>query len=309
MAKFHINKNGVPAPCHAKEGNCPLGGNSGNENHFNNLEDAQKAANEINSQKFGILGGVEPKERIVKFDVDFSDYDLKSKIERDQFVTDVGYEVTRGLLQKNNIDTDDLDIERGDGNLHWKTYHNSLEFYDDLSSIYEDTLSEDEEVRDRQLGVIAQVSNFMEHLDEEAKNSDVGEDVISNTEKALNKTFKKSNFKDYHKKNLIKQYGESVKPENVNAAADFLKFAMTDKDSHKYFNPEVSTEEKKKYIEKFAKKSGYSKEDLNHWTTKKALDVAEDYYSSPLSSTFSGNERRAEEAARELRDWVGYDFK
>ena len=26
MAKFHINKHGVPAPCKAKPGNCPLGG-------------------------------------------------------------------------------------------------------------------------------------------------------------------------------------------------------------------------------------------------------------------------------------------
>lgn len=32
MARFHINKHGVPAPCKAKSGNCPLGGD---EKHYN----------------------------------------------------------------------------------------------------------------------------------------------------------------------------------------------------------------------------------------------------------------------------------
>lgn len=41
MSKFHINKHGVPAPCRAKEGNCPLGGE---ESHFKSQEDAQAHA-------------------------------------------------------------------------------------------------------------------------------------------------------------------------------------------------------------------------------------------------------------------------
>ena len=44
MARYHINKNGVPSVCKAKPGNCPYGGQDGNENHFSNIEDAQKAA-------------------------------------------------------------------------------------------------------------------------------------------------------------------------------------------------------------------------------------------------------------------------
>lgn len=55
MAKFHINKNGVPAPCHAKKGNCPLGGDSGNENHYESQEEAQNAVDLANEIKHGLL--------------------------------------------------------------------------------------------------------------------------------------------------------------------------------------------------------------------------------------------------------------
>lgn len=52
MTKFHINKHGVPAPCKATKGNCPLGGD---EQHFSNKEEAQVAADEINAAKYGHL--------------------------------------------------------------------------------------------------------------------------------------------------------------------------------------------------------------------------------------------------------------
>lgn len=52
MTKFHINKHGVPAPCKATKGNCPLGGD---ETHFSSKEEAQVAADEINAAKYGHL--------------------------------------------------------------------------------------------------------------------------------------------------------------------------------------------------------------------------------------------------------------
>lgn len=61
MAKFHINKNGVPAPCKAKEGNCPLGGD---ETHFYNMEDAQAHADKVNEGKHGILPAVSEEEEV-----------------------------------------------------------------------------------------------------------------------------------------------------------------------------------------------------------------------------------------------------
>lgn len=52
MSKFHINKNGVPAPCRAKPGNCPYGGD---ERHFDTVEEAQRFADKENAEKYGIL--------------------------------------------------------------------------------------------------------------------------------------------------------------------------------------------------------------------------------------------------------------
>lgn len=57
MSKFHINKNGVPAPCKAQNGKCPLGGETGSENHYDSQEEAQKAADEINERQHGLLPG------------------------------------------------------------------------------------------------------------------------------------------------------------------------------------------------------------------------------------------------------------
>lgn len=50
--KFHINKHGVPAPCRATKGNCPLGGE---ESHFDNEADAQAYADKINEGTHGLV--------------------------------------------------------------------------------------------------------------------------------------------------------------------------------------------------------------------------------------------------------------
>lgn len=52
MAKFHINKHGVPAPCKAKTGNCPLGGE---DSHFATQADAQAFVDKQNASTHGLL--------------------------------------------------------------------------------------------------------------------------------------------------------------------------------------------------------------------------------------------------------------
>jgi hypothetical protein len=58
MAKYHINKNGKPAICRAKEGNCPLGNS---DSHFASKEDAQAFVDKQEKQKHGLLPGVDKK--------------------------------------------------------------------------------------------------------------------------------------------------------------------------------------------------------------------------------------------------------
>ena len=55
MSKFHINKHGVPAPCRATKGNCPLGGD---EQHFDNQADAQAYADKVNEKEYGLIADV-----------------------------------------------------------------------------------------------------------------------------------------------------------------------------------------------------------------------------------------------------------
>lgn len=309
MTKYHINKHGVPAPCHAKDGNCPLGGISGSENHFDNLADAEKAADEINEGKFGILGSFEPKEQL-NIDIDFNDFDTDTQEGKDALITDVGYLVTRAMMQKNNINTYGIDEERGDGNLSWDQYEgNVMAWYEDVVYQSEDSLSDNETIRDRQMEVFSQAMNLMHYIKVESENSDSGEEIIANTEKALNEDFKDSNFTVRQREREIEKHGDSVYPEHVDAAAGFLEFAMTDEKAYRYLDPEVHPADEQEYLNRYAKVTGTPREDLDHWTTQKALDVARNYYTSALSTSFTGDERRAEEAARELRDWVGYDFK
>lgn len=66
MTKFHINKHGAPAPCRAKEGNCPLGGNTGSENHFNTLDEAQKYADNQNKEKYELMPDVSKQTNEIK---------------------------------------------------------------------------------------------------------------------------------------------------------------------------------------------------------------------------------------------------
>lgn len=63
MAKFHINKHGVPAPCKAKPGNCPLGGD---DTHFDNMKDAQAYADKTNEEKHSLLPGMNTNKDILK---------------------------------------------------------------------------------------------------------------------------------------------------------------------------------------------------------------------------------------------------
>ena len=78
MAKYHINSKDVPSPCRAVKGNCPFGGDSGSENHYNSIEEAQAAADKINRSEFGIL----PSESTLKPAIRNSISDVDSSIEK-----------------------------------------------------------------------------------------------------------------------------------------------------------------------------------------------------------------------------------
>lgn len=90
MSKFHINKHGIPAPCKAKQGNCPLGGD---DQHFSTREEAQEVADRENEKKHSLLPGVKEGNKLTPEQEEkvMNDYFFKKTIENlheDYKVTD-----------------------------------------------------------------------------------------------------------------------------------------------------------------------------------------------------------------------------
>lgn len=52
LPKYHISADGTPGVCHAHKGRCPLGGVSGEENHFDTKAEAQAAIDEQHMNSF-----------------------------------------------------------------------------------------------------------------------------------------------------------------------------------------------------------------------------------------------------------------
>ena len=110
MTKFHINKHGVPAPCKATKGNCPLGGD---DSHFNSKEEAQVAADKINAAEYGHLPGVTDKHE-------------KTELS-DEEVAKVGKKLT-GLIEKRKNAVPEPDFPSG---------KDTIRSIDDLSTLIE----------------------------------------------------------------------------------------------------------------------------------------------------------------------------
>lgn len=54
--KYHVNPfTGVPSICRAKKGNCPYGGASGYDYHYDTFQEAQAAAQEYMESNYGLL--------------------------------------------------------------------------------------------------------------------------------------------------------------------------------------------------------------------------------------------------------------
>lgn len=89
MTKFHINKHGVPAPCKAIRGNCPLGGEG---DHYDTKEQAQISIDEKNANKYGLLGSAEERSPST---VENYDEDLEKRLFSNN-VSDRMYAARRG---------------------------------------------------------------------------------------------------------------------------------------------------------------------------------------------------------------------
>lgn len=72
MAKYHINKDGVPSVCKAQTRPCPLGGD---DIHFNTKQEAQNYADKKAQKQYGVISEVPA---YVKVPSSFSDKELRT---------------------------------------------------------------------------------------------------------------------------------------------------------------------------------------------------------------------------------------
>lgn len=207
MAKFHINKHGVPAPCKAKIGNCPLGGE---ESHFNTQEEAQEHADIKSKEEFGLLVTTSSKdnskEKLQKLvdnmgtetvidelsytlstdelenvvDEIISQHDLEDYVNRDNQVRDQLEEV-KEVLKLETILSDMTQI------LSSKQLHESIE-------LIEDNIDSEEE-EDEWMA-------FKDEHDEKILENDIEVEPRANYEKQLNELEGKLNK---HTKQLIEE--------------------------------------------------------------------------------------------------------
>lgn len=102
MTKFHINKHGVPALCKAEKGICPLGGE-----HFDKIQDAEKYANKLSEEEFGILPSEDSLESKVRSSLRDQDVEVLNKLNaagHEAYV--VGGSVRDKVVGKDNKDID-----------------------------------------------------------------------------------------------------------------------------------------------------------------------------------------------------------
>lgn len=108
MSQFHINKNGVPSLCKAKQGKCPFGGET---KHFNSLEDAQEYLEKTSSDEYGLLPEMK-KNKISK--------EWKEKFLKHQNFNDFVREHAKEIIEEKLFEGNDLQKQSLET---WKDLH------------------------------------------------------------------------------------------------------------------------------------------------------------------------------------------
>lgn len=140
MAKFHIKENGEPGECHAQEGNCPRGGESGSDNHFNTQEEAQAYADKKNVEEYGLTSTLNKRKRVkVNWDSEYED-ELRENIEDD--LGNSG-KITYFVEYRDELSEEDLDrIMSGDEGYFdaQEDFYNRIVDYEYSSNFYDEEI-------------------------------------------------------------------------------------------------------------------------------------------------------------------------
>ncbi|HHT97318.1 MAG TPA: hypothetical protein GXZ90_05435 [Clostridiales bacterium] len=163
ISKFHINKNGIPSPCKAKPGNCPLGGEG---EHFDSKEEAQNYSDNKNKSEYSILPEVlVPTNHFIEEEQEFKTEPFQDKNTSKDFKSVYAKRAIEALSEK-------VDGMVGNNPYYSKVFVK----YNNLNSDFKDT-----------------VANNLNEFDEETLNND--KKLANKLSAMLIKTVEKSELK------------------------------------------------------------------------------------------------------------------
>lgn len=133
MAKYHINKKGVPAVCRATTKPCPLGGE---EVHFGSKEEAEAFTQNKMKKEHGLLTTLPPEERYKSGDEEQRIQAIKDGYVSSEIVLDPSAKVRMALLDEGHysdrlIYDSDPEVVKKAREVYSKTPHGKLEILHD----------------------------------------------------------------------------------------------------------------------------------------------------------------------------------
>lgn len=126
MTKFHINKNGVPAPCKAKTGKCPLGNKS---QHFASQKEAQDYVDNLSEEKYGFLPKIKNNDLSEEWKQKFLNYDNFN-----EFVRSHAREIVADKIFEESENLQDASLDKWK-DLHYQNSLNNLKELDDEQTV------------------------------------------------------------------------------------------------------------------------------------------------------------------------------
>lgn len=307
MAKFHINKHGVPAPCRATKGNCPLGGEG---EHFDKIEDAQAYADKQNEKENSLLPGMNngnvdtsPRLDTPEKRHDFKQEATKKMLEAhfDKHMADGFDHVMADEETYGNIELYTSQENQEDEELDWHMFGQDIIGVAD----YGDADDDDDEAmlrRDRVYDVVSAV-DYMN-----SSNGETEDEVMAEVSEKMSDRFIRDNLKQ----DESRMYG-NVPGEGETMAKLFEYGAKHDK-LYRFYNEEgvnaygpkgrrIAEEE---ILSRFRKNEA-SEADINVLDNidhpKETMRTLEEYYYSPMYE-MKGSDARIAKVSQRIKDWA-----
>lgn len=298
MAKFHIDKHGVPAPCKATKGNCPLGGD---DTHFDSQEAAQEYIDNKNESEHGLIHNA-PEKKIPNIGA-YSNESLDFVRSLDNMSVedgnrDVPMTVLRELYQKNLWNERELDGEEEYIVSNYEERDSFMVEQDIIGGTWSFNERSDE---DRE-----KLSNTVNGLDDYFKSIDEGKSVSEAYDK-MEEGFVDSVSDEFREKKSIKDVlgrepdpDEELSDDDIQKAEEAFENMVSRDKLYRY----VDEDEAGELIGRYKRDIGEHPSEPTHWTTHEAYKATKNFYDSPLYGMSKSTGERAYQVKENFGNWL-----